>query len=170
MRIAHSCVLGLFIASSACAQNLIDKQPSIWSTKPDVVAFEKIENDRLAAAQRSIDRIAAGKPPRTVANTLGAYDEAIRQLNAAGYFSSLMEAVHPDAAFRDRATAMTRKVSAMQTELSLNRDAYQALAAVDVSRSDPRHPVLPAAAVARISALRSGQGRRRPGAAEGAQR
>ncbi len=41
-----------------------------------------------------------------------------------------MEAVHPDAAFRDRATAMVRKVSAAQTALSLNRGVYQALAAI----------------------------------------
>ncbi len=136
MRIALSCVLGLFVASAACGQDLIDRQPPIWSTKPDVGAFERIENDRLAAAQRSIGRIAAGKPPRTIEGTLGAYDEAVQQLNAAAYFSGLMEAVHPDTAFRDRATEMTRKVSAMQTALSLNRDVYQALSAVDVSHSD----------------------------------
>jgi len=48
-----------------------------------------------------------------------------------------MEAVHPEEAFRDRATAMTRKVSAAQTALSLNRAVYQALAAIPAAKADP---------------------------------
>jgi thimet oligopeptidase len=140
MRIKDLCLFGLITASAAGianAQDLLQTQPSIWSTKPDVAAFEKIENGKLDAAQLSIDRIVAVKGPKTVDNTLSNYDEAIRQLNAALYFASLMEAVHPDAAFRDRATAMIRKVSAAQTALSLNRDVYQALAAVGASHADP---------------------------------
>jgi thimet oligopeptidase len=140
MRIINSCVFGFIAASAtafASARNLLPDQPPIWSTKPDVNAFEKMENDRLDAAQRSIDKIVAVKGPKTIGNTLSNYDEALRQINAALYFSSLMEAVHPDAAFRDRATAMTRKVSVVQTALSLNRGVYQALAAVPISHADP---------------------------------
>jgi thimet oligopeptidase len=140
MRIVNLCVFGFITASSAAAagsRDLVQAQPPIWSTKPDAAAFDKMENDRLEAAQGAIDKIAAAKGPRTIDNTLSNYDEAIRQINAAIYFSSLMEAVHPDAAFRDRATAMTRKASALQTELSLNRGVYQALAAIPLSHSDP---------------------------------
>ena len=142
MQINNRCVFG-FIAAAASvttfagARDLTPIQPPIWSTKPDVSAFETIENGRLEAAQRSIRRLAAVKGPKTVGNTLANYDEAIGQINAALYFSMLMEAVHPDAAFRDRATAMTRKVSAVQTALSLNRGVYQALAAVPISQADP---------------------------------
>jgi thimet oligopeptidase len=125
------------VTAFAGARDLPPDQPPIWSTKPDVNAFEKIENDRLEAAQRSIDKIVAVKGPKTIGNTLANYDEALRQINAALYFSSLMEAVHPDAAFRDRAMAMTRKVSAVQTALSLNRGVYRALAAVPISQADP---------------------------------
>jgi thimet oligopeptidase len=140
MRIVNLCVIGLItaaVATSARAQELLQAQAPIWSTRPDVTAFEKIENDRLEAAQRSIDKIVAVKGPRTIDNTLSNYDEALRLINAAAYFSSLMEAVHPDAAFRDRATAMTRKASAVQTALSLNRGVYQALAAVPGAHADP---------------------------------
>jgi thimet oligopeptidase len=140
MRIINPCVVGFItaaVAAIAGAQESPQAQPPIWSTKPDVAAFEKIENDRLEAAQRSIDRIAAVKGPRTIDNTLSNYDEALTLINAALYFSSLMEAAHPDAAFRDRATVMTRKASAVQTALSLNRGVYQALAAVPVSQADP---------------------------------
>jgi len=122
MRIINRCVFGFIVASAAAAagaRDVLSSQQPIWSSKPDVNAFEKIENDRLEAAQRSIDSIVAVKGAKTIDNTLSNYDEALRQINAALYFSSLMEAVHPDAAFRDRATAMTRKVSVVQTALSL---------------------------------------------------
>lgn len=140
MRIFNSCVLGLlamFVAMMVSAEDSLPIQPPIWSTKPDAAAFDKIENDRLAAVQRSIDEIVAAKGARSVDNTLAKYDEAVRQLNAALYFSSLMEAVHPDAAYRDRATAMTRKASAVQTAVALNRDVYRALAAIPDAHADP---------------------------------
>jgi thimet oligopeptidase len=126
----------LFLVSGAVAQAPPASQPPLWSSKPDVVAFEKMENARLAAAQSAIDQIVAVKGERTIANTLAAYDEAILQINAANYFASLMQQVHPDAAFRDHATAMVRTVSAAQTALSLNRDVYNAMAALDVSHAD----------------------------------
>jgi thimet oligopeptidase len=140
MRIINGYVFGLIalsLTAFAGARDLPPDQPPIWSTKPDVNAFEKIENDRLEAAQRSINKIVSVTGSKTIGNTLSNYDEALRQINAAINFSSLMEAVHPDAAFRDRATAMTRKVSVVQTALSLNRGVYQALAAVPIFRADP---------------------------------
>jgi len=118
------------------AQNTSPSQPALWASKPDVTAFTKIENDHLASAQHSIDSIVGVKGSRTIENTLAPFDEATRQLNAAAYFSGLMEKVHPDAVFRDHATEMTRKVSAAATALSLNQDVYHALAALDVSKAD----------------------------------
>jgi thimet oligopeptidase len=118
------------------AQKVSVSQPTIWSSKPDVAAFGRIENDRLAAGQRSIDTLVAAKGPRTIENTLALYDEAVRQNNSAGYFASLMEQVHPDATFRDHATAMLTKATAAQTAIALNHDVYNALAAIDLSRAD----------------------------------
>ena len=126
----------VLLVTTLAAQELPKSQPPVWSAKPDVAAFEKMENDRLAAAQRAIDQVVAVKGSRTIDNTLAPYDEAIRQLNAASYFSALMQQVHPDVAFRDHATAMTTKVSGVQTALSLNRDVYQALSSLDVSKAD----------------------------------
>jgi thimet oligopeptidase len=96
---AHLTVI-LLLAASGAAQEMPKTQLPLWTTKPDVAAFEKMENDRLAAAQRSIDEIVAVKGTRTIENTLVPYDEATRQLNAANYFSVLMQQVHPDGAFR----------------------------------------------------------------------
>src|SRR6266567_2086161 len=125
----------LAMISSAIAQT--PSQPTIWASKPDVAGLEKIVNDRLAAAQTAIDQITSVKGARTIDNTLAPYDETIRQINASLYLSALMQQVHPDATFRDHATEMVRKASAVQTALSLNRDVYHALASLDVSKPGP---------------------------------
>jgi thimet oligopeptidase len=112
------------------------QQPTVWASKPDATAFEKIVNERLSSADHMIQQLTSTKGSRTIDNTLAPFDEAVRQINSAAYFSMLMEQVHPEAAFRDRATEMLRKASAAQTALSLNRDVYKALSALDVSKSD----------------------------------
>ena len=128
--------LPTFIAPLLSAQNIAVSRPTLWASKPDVPAFEKIENDHLAAGREAIDTLIAVKGPRTVENTLVPYDEAVRQNNSAGYFAGLMEQVHPDATFRDHATAMLTKASAAQTAIALNHDVYNALAALDLSKAD----------------------------------
>lgn len=130
------CIAVLMFASTVAAQEMPASQPPIWSAKPDIAAFEKIENEHLDAAQRAIDAVTAVKGSRTIENTLAPYDEAVRQLNTAIYFSTLMQQVHPDVSFRDHATAMTTKASGRQTELSLNGDVYRALSTLDVSKAD----------------------------------
>src|SRR3954471_15381421 len=126
----------ILCAASVWAQGMPASQPPLWSTKPDVPAFEKVENEHLAAAQRSIDALATVKGKRTIENTLALYDEAIRQINTAAYFAGLMQQVHPDADFRDHATKMFSKASAALVTLSLNRDLYAALSALDLSKAD----------------------------------
>ncbi len=71
--------LPFFLAAVLSAQSITVSQPTIWASKPDVAAFEKIENDRLAAGQRAIDTLLAAKGPRTIENTLAPLDEAVRQ-------------------------------------------------------------------------------------------
>ena len=129
-------VLPFLLTIVVTAQSVSVSQPTIWAAKPDVAAFEKIENDRLAAAQASIDALVAVKGARTIENTLAPFDEAIRQVNASGYFAGLMQQVHPDGTFRDHATAMLTKATAAQVAISLNHDVYNALAALDLSHAD----------------------------------
>jgi Zn-dependent oligopeptidase len=131
-------VFMLFCAATIVgAQEIPASQPPLWASKPDVAAFGKMENDHLAAAQRAIDAIVAVKGARTIENTLAPYDEAIRNINAVAYQAGLMQEVHPEAAFRDSATALVQKASAAGTDLSLNQDVYRALAGLDVSKADP---------------------------------
>jgi Zn-dependent oligopeptidase len=125
---------GAVLLAQTTAKAMI--QPTIWASNPDVAGFEKIVNDHLAAADVSITKLTSVKGARTIENTLVPFDEAVRQLNAASYLSGLMEQVHPDATFRDHAEQMVRKASAAQTALALNRSVYDALAALDLSKSD----------------------------------
>jgi len=140
MLLRRAVIIGALILLSAllaASQSSPSSQPSVWAAKPDVVAFEKVENERLAAAQATIDKIVAVKGARTIENTLTPYDEAVRQINTAAYFAVLMQQVHPDAGFRDHATSMLQKAVSVQTALNLNQDVYKSLGALDLSKSDP---------------------------------
>ena len=128
--------LPLAMVAISSAQKISVSQPTIWSAKPDVAAFEKIENDRLAAGQSAVDSLLAVKGPRTIENTLAPFDEAVRQISSAAYFAGLMEQVHPESTFRDHATTMLTKASAAQTAISLNHEIYDALAGLDLSKAD----------------------------------
>src|SRR5258705_2783582 len=136
LRVTGVVVLAMLLAIGLAAQWVPSSQPTVWATKPDAAAFEKIVNDRLAEGQESIDQIVAVKGGRTIDNTLVPYDEAIRQINIGNYLANMMFQVHPDAAFRDKASAMTQKATAVLTALTLNRDVYKALAALDLSKTD----------------------------------
>ncbi len=136
MRRTAVVVMALSCACARAGQPSQPIQPPIWRTKFDVIQFEKVENGRLAAAQKAVDVITAFQGARNIENTLVPYDEALRQLSSARYFSGLIEMVHPDAHFRDRATAMTRKVSDSTRALSLNRAVYEALAALSLKGAD----------------------------------
>ena len=128
-------VLALAVSAAALAQTA--SQPTVWASKPDVAGFEKIVNGRLSAADTAIAKLTSAKGARTIDNTLAPFDDAVQHINSAIYLAALMQQVHPDATFRDHATEMVRKASAVQTALSLNRDVYQALSSLDVSKADP---------------------------------
>ncbi len=128
--------LPFLLAAVLSAQRIAVSQPTIWSSKPDAAAFDKIETDHLAAGRRAIDTLLAAKGPRTIENTLVPFDDAVRENNSAGYFAALMTHVHPDATFRDHATAMLTNASAAQTAIALNHEVYNALAALDLSKAD----------------------------------
>jgi thimet oligopeptidase len=136
IKLAALLCLPVLFSILASAQKASIAQPTVWAGKPDVAAFEKIEEQRLAAARDSIDALLAVKETRTIENTLTLFDEAIRQVNAAGYLAGLMQQVHPDVRFRDQATATVTKVAALQASIALNRGVYHALAAIDLADAD----------------------------------
>jgi len=123
-------------AKPAAAAATSQASAPFWAGTPNAAAFEKIEADRMARTRKAIERLAAVKGPRTIENTLGPYDEAVTLLDAAGSQAGLMEEVHPDSTLRAVAEGQSQKVSALATELSLDRRVYDALKALDVSHAD----------------------------------
>ncbi len=92
---------------------------------------------RLAAEKADIDKLVAVKGKRTVENTLRPFDDAQDELAIAGNNSYLMYSLADTAAMRNEGQAMETAVSQATTELSLNRQVYDALAAVPLPTNDP---------------------------------
>src|SRR5580704_13050494 len=132
--------LAVGLSVAACAGTTWSQDlklpPPIWSTKPDVAAFEAMEKGHIAAAQQAVEQLVALKGARTIDNTLVPFDKAVQELDTANNVGNLMQNLHPDAALRDRATEMYRRASAAQTALSLNKDVYNALAALNLAGTD----------------------------------
>jgi len=108
-----------------------------WSAGSDPATFEIWVNRHLSAAQDDINKLVSHSGARTVANTLRPYDDAVNELAIAGNESYLMFAVGDAAPFRDKAQAMSSRVSSAVTDLSLNQKVYRALAAVPAPTTDP---------------------------------
>ena len=91
---------------------------------------------RLENYQRNIDRLLAVEGPRTIDNTLRPFDDAQAELAVVGQQASLLDSVHPEKEVRDKAQALTQKVSEIGTLLSLNQEVYRALSAIDFNTAD----------------------------------
>ncbi len=95
----------------------------------------------LAASRAEIAKLlevgtGEGGGVRTVENTLVPYDRASWHLRMAGSQSGVMFMVHPLAEVRDAAQDLSQVIGAEGVALSLNREVYKALAAVDASGED----------------------------------
>jgi thimet oligopeptidase len=73
---------------------------------------------------------------RTVDATLVPYNELLVAASATNALAGLMSEVHPEEAIRDAARECEQEVSRFYSDLALDREMYDALAAVDVSRAD----------------------------------
>jgi len=129
-------VLGLVLAPAAL-KAATPVAPPFWSGKPDAAAFEEIQKGRIARARQGIEKLTAVKGKHTIENSLTVYDAILTELNLAGSQSNLVENTNPDSALRATAEKMSREVSALSTEISLNKGVYDALAGMDVSKADP---------------------------------
>jgi len=90
----------------------------------------------LAASRACLAELLAVTGERNVANTLVPYDRACWHLRMAGSQSGVMFMVHPTASVRDAAQELSQVIGAEGVALSLNREVYQALAALDASGED----------------------------------
>jgi thimet oligopeptidase len=92
---------------------------------------------RLAAHEAALAALLAVEGPRTPENSLRLYDAAIEQLSLAGAQAGILNSVAADKAVRDQAQMEAQRVSMAGSALSLNRAVYDALAAIDLTGSDP---------------------------------
>ncbi len=95
--------------------------------------FKQWVSARLAAHEAAIAALLAVNGPRTPENSLRLYDVALEQLNLAGAQAGVLNSVAADKALRDQAQDEAQRVSQAGTALSLNRDVYAALSAIDLS-------------------------------------
>ena len=92
---------------------------------------------RLAAHEAALADLLAVTGPRTTANTLRLYDQAIEQLNLAGAQAGVLNSVAADKAVRDQAQQEAQRVAMAGSALSLNRAVYEALAAMALDGANP---------------------------------
>ena len=77
-----------------------------------------------------------GQSARTIDEALDRYNQLLLAASASNALAGLMSEVHPEEAIRDAARECEQEVSKFYSELSLDREMYDALAAVDVSAAD----------------------------------
>ena len=103
---------------------------------------------RLAAYEAALAALLAVEGPRTTENTLRLYDVAIEQLSLAGAQAGVLNSVAPDKAVRDQAQQEAQRVAMTGSALSLNRQVYEALTAIDLDGGAASPAASPAASSA----------------------
>jgi thimet oligopeptidase len=104
---------------------------------PDVKKLERFTTQCLSGLRRAqVLRPQIISSARTVDETLERYNELLTAASASNAQAGLMSEVHPDEAIRDAARDCEQEVSRFYSELALDREMYDALAAVEVSGAD----------------------------------
>jgi thimet oligopeptidase len=97
--------------------------------------FDSRCDDQLARARDHVARLKAGAPGNAL-EALALWNEVNLALSNAFAVASLMAQVHPDEAVRTRAEAGEQEAHKLLTEIGLDRELYDVLAAVDPSFLD----------------------------------
>ena len=108
----------------------------IWTALVSADDAKAWVEHHLAASRACIAELVAVTGARTPENTLLPYDRAGWHLRMAGSQSGVMFMVHPLADVRDAAQQLSQVIGAESVALSLNRDVYQALGAIDATAAD----------------------------------
>jgi thimet oligopeptidase len=90
----------------------------------------------LATGKAGIAAVRAVAPPRTVENTLVAFDVGTRDIGNAAMMSELAQEVDPDKRVRDAAQQCYQEAKQVATDISLDRELYEAIKAVDTKKAD----------------------------------
>jgi thimet oligopeptidase len=92
---------------------------------------------RLAAHEAALQALAAVTGQRTPDNTLRLYDVVLEQLSLAGSQAGVLNSVAADKAVRDQAQEEAQRIAMAASALSLNRQVYDALRAMNLDGASP---------------------------------
>ena len=130
-RCAVLAALALFASPFAPAQNantdLATDPLHAWVVAKTPAELQAWVDARLAAEKADLAKLDTVHGPRTVENTLRPFDDAQDELAIAGHNAELIFSLADTAAMRDKGQALLATISQANTELSLNRQVYDAL-------------------------------------------
>jgi thimet oligopeptidase len=121
------------VESVAAAQVTNDVHSWDAGGASSAAALEAWVGARLAAHEAALAALLAVEGPRTIENTLRLYDAGIEHLALAGAQAGVLNSVAADKGVRDQAQMEAQRVAMTGSALSLNRDVYEALAAMDLT-------------------------------------
>ena len=124
---------------SAAGNNAVNSEIHAWDAggAGSAEALTAWVSARMTVYEASLQRLLAVEGKRTPENSLVHYDAAIAQLTLAGAQAGVLNSVAPDKAVRDQAQNEAQRVSTAGSALSLNRQVYEALAAIDLDGASP---------------------------------
>ena len=108
-------ILGVATMVAGAQSAAVHDPLHIWVGNPDAAQARAWADAHLAAGQAQVDALLAVKGPRTVENTLRAYDEAVRELDLAGSGASLLTNASPNKELRDVGEEVSQKAAAAAT-------------------------------------------------------
>ncbi len=106
----------------------------VWTSTEKLTSYCDGALDRARALRVALKKPVEG--PRTMANTVQTYHRMSIELDNAMGWAALHFQVHPDEATRKAAGGCKERISAFTNDVNLDRDLYDALAAVDMSGTD----------------------------------
>jgi len=132
---------GLFLTGCAVVQPRARESASKWALQNtplnwSAAALDNATAEHIAWAKAYRGRIGEVAGPRTIENTLVPYNDMMMHLDAAVSQCQLLFQVHPDQSVREAAEQGEREVTEYATALSLDRELYDALKAMDVFPAD----------------------------------
>jgi thimet oligopeptidase len=115
---------------------MTELRPNPWAPNLTPDALESWVRSRLDRHQQALDQLVAEQGPRTLDNTLRAYDDAVAELAATGSQVGLLDSVHPDKAIRDTAQAQAQIIAHAGVNLALNQQVYKALSQISAEDAE----------------------------------
>lgn len=111
-----------------------------WNTSgaggTDSESLERWVEERLRRHRQALERLLEPGAAHTIETTLRAYDDAVAELSTVGALTGLLHSVYPEKAVRDTAQGLLQKIAQAGVELSLNQNAYHALAEIEAASAD----------------------------------